>query len=126
MRSGAHDYILKDELSEELVLPLLESLHTQRSLEQEVRRLRARRDVPSSPHLVGTSPAMQRLRADVARVALSERPVLVLGPTGAGKELVVRAIHALSDRADQPLLPVRDQPPPLHWFRGLRALDIRV
>jgi hypothetical protein len=30
------------------------------------------------------------------------------------------------ERADQPLLPVREQPPPLHWFRGLRALDIRV
>jgi flagellar hook-length control protein FliK len=33
---------------------------------------------------------------------------------------------AAGERADQPLLPVRDQPPPLHWFRGLRALDIRV
>jgi hypothetical protein len=31
-----------------------------------------------------------------------------------------------AERADQPLLPIRDQPPPLHWFRGLRALDIRV
>jgi hypothetical protein len=31
-----------------------------------------------------------------------------------------------NERADQPLLPVRDQPPPLHWFGGLRALDIRV
>jgi flagellar hook-length control protein FliK len=29
-------------------------------------------------------------------------------------------------RADQPPLPARDQPPPVHWFRGLRALDIRV
>jgi DNA-binding NtrC family response regulator len=104
MRLGAHDYILKDELSEELVLPLIEGLHSQRSLEQEVRRLRARRDVPSSPALVGSSAAMQRLRASVERVAMSERPVLVRGPTGAGKELVVRAIHTLSARADQPLL----------------------
>jgi flagellar hook-length control protein FliK len=30
------------------------------------------------------------------------------------------------ERADQPLLPARDQPPSVHWFRGLRALDIRV
>jgi DNA-binding NtrC family response regulator len=104
MRLGAHDYILKDELSEELVLPLLESLHSRRGLEQEVLRLRARRDVPSCPQLVGTSPAMQRLRSEVERVALSERPVLVQGPTGSGKELVVRALHALSESADQPLL----------------------
>ncbi len=104
MRLGAHDSILKDELSEELVLPILESLQRQRRLQQEVRKLRARRDLPAAPQLVGTSAAMQRLRADVERVAMSERPVLVRGPTGSGKELVVRAIHSLSDRADQPLM----------------------
>jgi DNA-binding NtrC family response regulator len=105
MRQGAHDYILKDELSEELVLPILEGLHQQRSLEQEVRKLRARAGgTPSTPHLVGTSRAMQRLRRDLERVALSDRPVLVLGPTGAGKEMVVRTLHSLGEQASHPLL----------------------
>jgi DNA-binding NtrC family response regulator len=104
MRVGAYDYILKDELSEDLVLPIVEKLHSVQALEQEVRRLRARRDVSTTPGLVGASPQMQRLRDDIERVAMSDRPVLVTGPTGAGKELVVRAVHALSARADQPLL----------------------
>ena len=103
MRMGAHDYILKEELSEELVLPIIEGLHRQSALETEVRRLRARRDV-LVPGLVGTSAPMQKLRSDIARVAMSDRPVLVRGPTGAGKELVVQAIHAMSDRAEAPLL----------------------
>lgn len=104
MRAGAYDYILKDELSEDLVLPILKKLQDKRALEQEVRRLRARCDVSTTPGLVGTSPQMQRLRGDIERVAMSDRPVLVTGPTGAGKELVVRAIHAFSSRADQPIL----------------------
>lgn len=54
-------------------------------------------------HLVGSSPAMKRLREQLVRVARSECAVLVNGPTGTGKELVVRAIHALCNRAHEPL-----------------------
>jgi DNA-binding NtrC family response regulator len=56
--------------------------------------------------LVGVSDAMARLRRTIQRVARSDRPVLVTGPTGSGKELVVRAIHAHGDRAQQPLVDV--------------------
>lgn len=52
--------------------------------------------------LIGSSERMVKLRADVARVAASDCPVLVTGPTGAGKELVVRAIHEAS-RPGEPL-----------------------
>jgi DNA-binding NtrC family response regulator len=54
--------------------------------------------------LVGTSSSTQRLREHLQRVALSDRPVLVTGPTGSGKELAVRAIHALGRHPDHPLL----------------------
>jgi DNA-binding NtrC family response regulator len=56
--------------------------------------------------LVGTSRAMERLRETILRVSRSDRPVLVVGPTGSGKELVVRAIHAHGDRARSPLIDV--------------------
>jgi len=56
--------------------------------------------------LVGTSAAMDGLRETIRRVARSDRPVLVLGPTGSGKELVVRAIHDQGDHPDAPLLDV--------------------
>jgi DNA-binding NtrC family response regulator len=56
--------------------------------------------------LVGTSLAMEQLRETIRRVSRSDRPVLVIGPTGSGKELVVRAIHAHGDRACDPLIDV--------------------
>ena len=56
--------------------------------------------------LVGTSRAMEQLRETIRRVSRSDRPVLVTGPTGSGKELVVRAIHARGDRASEPLVDV--------------------
>jgi two-component system, NtrC family, nitrogen regulation response regulator GlnG len=52
--------------------------------------------------LVGCSPALGRVREGIRKVASSDAPVLVVGPSGAGKELVARAIHTESDRARQP------------------------
>ena len=104
MRMGAHDYVLKDELSEDLILPVLRSIQSQRSLEREVTELRARRAVNPTSWIVGNTRVIHQLRTVIQRVALSERPVLVMGPTGSGKELVVHAIHALGKHADAPML----------------------
>jgi DNA-binding NtrC family response regulator len=61
---------------------------------------------PAGLGLVGASRAIERVRETIRRVARSDRPVLVIGPTGSGKELVVRAIHAHGAHADQPLVDV--------------------
>jgi DNA-binding NtrC family response regulator len=97
MRRGAYAYILKDELCEELVLPVLKELRARRSLEHEVLALHG---------LVGISPAMEKLRRLIRRVADADGPALIQGPTGSGKELVARAIHALSPRRQKPLVSV--------------------
>ena len=54
--------------------------------------------------LIGTSAAMERVRQEIALVARTDMPVLITGETGTGKELVARAIHAGSGRADEPLI----------------------
>ena len=54
--------------------------------------------------IIGSSPPMVRLRREIELVAGSDFSVLVLGETGVGKELVVRAIHAESMRKDGPML----------------------
>ena len=54
------------------------------------------------PGLIGASPAMERVAATIHKVAPSKVSVLVQGETGTGKEVVARAIHALSPRRDGP------------------------
>lgn len=54
--------------------------------------------------LVGKSAAMERLRAKIERVARFDTDVLILGESGAGKELVAAAVHHASPRADRPFL----------------------
>jgi transcriptional regulator of acetoin/glycerol metabolism len=56
--------------------------------------------------LVGTDPALAAVRAHAGQVAPSTLPVLILGETGTGKELLARGIHAASDRAALPFVPV--------------------
>lgn len=56
--------------------------------------------------LVGSSPSMQRLRADITRVAPLEIPVHIRGESGTGKELVAESIHRLSPRRDTPMVMV--------------------
>lgn len=57
-------------------------------------------------NLVGVSEWTQRIRKRIAQVANYKYSVLITGPSGTGKELVARAIHAHSDRAEKPLVPV--------------------
>jgi two-component system nitrogen regulation response regulator GlnG len=63
-------------------------------------------DVSPSEEMVGTGPAMQNVFKRIALVAPREACVLITGESGAGKELVARAIHRFSTRRDRPFLPV--------------------
>ncbi|HEX7891698.1 MAG TPA: nitric oxide reductase transcriptional regulator NorR [Ramlibacter sp.] len=56
--------------------------------------------------LLGTSPAMQRLRTEIDAVAASDLTVLVLGETGVGKDLVAQRLHTASARRARPLVQV--------------------
>jgi transcriptional regulator with GAF, ATPase, and Fis domain len=56
--------------------------------------------------IVGRSGAIQKVKDQIRQVAETDSSVLLLGETGVGKELVARAIHRLSGRADGPFIPV--------------------
>ena len=57
-------------------------------------------------HLIGTTPAIERLRELIQRVARSQAPVHISGESGTGKELVARMIHGSGPRAEGPFVPV--------------------
>jgi DNA-binding NtrC family response regulator len=107
MRQGAQDYVLKDELGPEMLLPILEGIRERLQLRTEVVSLREQIEGTWGPSVfVGSSPPMEKVRKLVARVADADAPVLILGETGTGKELVSRAIHHQSHRAREPFLAV--------------------
>ena len=56
--------------------------------------------------LIGQSQAIKDLEAKIQKLALSQAPVLISGPSGVGKELVARMIHEQGPWADQPFIPV--------------------
>jgi two-component system response regulator PilR (NtrC family) len=61
---------------------------------------------PLSDGIVGASAWTKRVRSDILRAAKHSSNVLITGPTGTGKELIARAVHARSDRANKPFIPV--------------------
>jgi two-component system response regulator PilR (NtrC family) len=103
MREGAYDYICKPFDNEEMTL-LVQNALEKRALRQENRALRE--SLGGNLLMVGSSEAMENVRALVRKVASSKSTVLVTGESGTGKELVARAIHFASPRAAKPFLPV--------------------
>jgi len=101
VRAGAAGFIDKNEPMERVVRDI-EAVLERRRLEAEIHSLRRRLDVESS--LVGDSPAMQKLRDAIARLAPIPSPVLVVGESGSGKELVARDLHRLGANPKAPFV----------------------
>jgi Nif-specific regulatory protein len=88
-----------------LVSLALEKLIRYEKLKDENRILAHRRDLHQGvPNMIGESPAMQKLAALVHKVAQTDAVVMILGESGTGKDLIARAIHALSKRCKAPFL----------------------
>jgi two-component system nitrogen regulation response regulator NtrX len=103
IRLGAYGFIDKSESMERVVHEVRTALEHGR-LVTEVKTLRARVDAETS--LLGTSPAMQRLKEEMRRVAPIPSPVLIVGESGSGKELVARDLHALRGPEGAPFVAV--------------------
>ncbi len=102
-RLGAFDFLEKPCSRERVVLAVRNALRLG-ELDGEVRR--RRRAEHDRHRLVGESAAMREVRAQIERVAPTPARVLIRGESGVGKELVARAIHRLSRRADRPFVKV--------------------
>ena len=106
MKAGASDYLMKPFDPEELELLIEKLVQTKRLVDQN-RWLRESYEGSSRfQDLIGQSDAMQKIFRFIEDVAPSDTPVLIVGETGTGKELVAKAIHALSPRRSAPFVAV--------------------
>lgn len=106
IKAGASDFVVKPWQNEKLLATVSAALSLSRT-QHEVRDLRSRQERLSADldepfqDFIGTTPEIQQVRAMVAKVAGTDANVLITGENGTGKELVARALHRQSQRADK-------------------------
>jgi two-component system response regulator HydG len=106
MRNGAFHFITKPPNRSQILLTVARALE-KRAL---VLENQAYRDQLAAAHhgerIIGNSAVMQKLIAEVEKIAPSDSTVLILGQTGTGKEVIADAIHAASPRCDKPMVKI--------------------
>jgi DNA-binding NtrC family response regulator len=106
LRAGAVDYVLKPLAMDELIgktdriMETLELRASNRMLKRDLERK------VGGLEMVGASPALEKIRELIRKVAPTRSSVLILGESGTGKELIARAIHALGATKGEPFVPI--------------------
>ncbi|WP_273720836.1 MULTISPECIES: sigma-54 dependent transcriptional regulator [unclassified Bartonella] len=103
IKRGAYDFIEKPFKADRLVLVAERTLENS-SLKRELLELRKRSN--ETLELLGTSSVVKNLRQIIEKVAPTNSRIMITGPSGAGKEMVARAIHALSTRSNGPFVTI--------------------
>ena len=101
MRHGAFDYIEKPFDADRLEQLVARAMHHGRCLDKTAVTCVAGGNAVA---MIGSSRAMQALRARIAQVGPTNETVLIVGESGTGKELVARTLHSVSSRASAPLI----------------------
>lgn len=106
MQAGAQDFFIKPASPERIVISIQNALQLG-GLKGEVDRLKKRQaGLMTFQDLIGESRPMRLVKSLGERAAKSSIPVLILGESGVGKEMIARAVHGSSDRAGKPFVAV--------------------
>jgi DNA-binding NtrC family response regulator len=106
LRHGAFDYLTKPCRLVEIEA-LLRRVQDKRELTNKYHALCRRLErIEGTPQLIGNSAPMVQVKNLISKVAPTESTVLILGETGTGKELVARAVHDGSSRAERPFVAI--------------------
>lgn len=115
VKMGAYDFIEKP-LQEEKLLITLRNALGQKILKEELKEIRE--SGFSKYGMIGVSSDMQKVFRSIEQAASNNAPVLITGESGAGKELVARAIHNLSKRDKWPFIPINCSSIPENLFES--------
>ena len=106
MQAGAQDFFVKPASPERIIVGVRNAL-AMGDLKGEVVRLTKQAGGKTTfDDLIGTSGPMMLVKRMGERAAKTSIPVLILGESGVGKELIARAVHGCSERAGKPFVPV--------------------
>ncbi len=103
VKKGAYDFVAKPMDLNRLLISLRNALE-KASLVTETKVLKRR--VSKTREILGQSPAVEKIKEKIDKVAPTDARVLITGDNGTGKELVARWIHEKSNRANGPLIEV--------------------
>jgi two-component system nitrogen regulation response regulator NtrX len=103
IKRGAYDFIEKPFKSDRLIMICERALETLQ-LRREVSELKKRSG--ETHELIGMSSAMSQLRQTIEKVAPTNSRIMIIGPSGSGKELTARAIHRQSLRSEGPFVTI--------------------
>lgn len=106
MKIGASDYLLKPFKPDQLSL-IMEKISQQIKINSEYRYLKGQMDkICRFDNIIGESDPMKKIYTIIEEVAKTDAPILILGETGTGKELIAKAIHVKSHRNNLPFVPL--------------------
>ena len=111
IKEGASDFILKPWQNEKLLATVNSALNLRKS-KKEIENLKTRQKAINNmmnrtfKDFIGNSGEMQKVYTAISKVAATDASVLILGGNGTGKELVARALHNNSQRAEEPFISV--------------------
>jgi len=106
MKSGAYDYLTKPYNLSELDVIIQKAIEKKQLFEENQRLKEVLLSEGSQFEIIGEHPKLKMVLEMTKRIAKSNVPVLVEGESGTGKELIAKAIHAWSDRANQPFIAI--------------------
>ncbi len=106
MKLGAFDYLTKPCNLSELEITLKKACKQQKLLMENTSLREALNRQTSELEIIGESPLLKSLLTITKKVAQSDESVLIRGESGSGKELIARAVHVWSTRADRAYIPI--------------------